>query len=107
MEANNQIDITALREIINKILDFIEKDLGKKTVDLKHNYYWSIMDDALYAMEKKPTDLGCGSLIDDLEFTLNALKKSNQPLPIDLIHVAPLLHAIAHAVPSYGPPKAH
>ena len=107
METNNQINIADLRKIINKILDFIEKDLGKNTVDLKHNFYWSIADDALYLMEREPAELDCGSLADDREFVLGALKRSSQPLPMDFIHVAPLLHAIAHAVPSYVPPKTH
>ena len=46
-----KISIEILRNAINGIFDFIEKDLSVREVELKQNYYWSIADDVLYATE--------------------------------------------------------
>jgi hypothetical protein len=65
------------------------------------------MDDAKYKMDQSPgeKELGCGSLADDLEFVEAAHKDPGQAIPLVLMHVAPLLGALATAVPSYEPPS--
>jgi len=103
MEKNDQVKIAVLRDVVNNIFDFIEKDLGRPDVDLKNNFYWTIADDVLYSMETKPKELDCGSLVDDWEFVLSAYKNPDRSLPATLLHVAPLLHALAMTVPSYKP----
>lgn len=103
MENPDSVSIDALRKTINGIFDFIEKDLGIKDVELKQNYYWSIADDVLYAMESPPKQPDVGSLRDDWDFVLSASTRDQQ-IPIDFIHVAPLLRALAQAVPSYTSP---
>jgi len=97
--------IQVLREVVNDILDFIEEGLERPEVDLKNNFYWSIADDVLYSMETKPEQLDCGSLVDDWEFVLSAYNNPGRSLPVTLLHVAPLLRALATTVPSFTPPK--
>ncbi len=61
----NSVSIGTLREAINGVFDFVEKDLGMSEVELKKNYYWDIPEDELYSMENQPKELVVGSLIDD------------------------------------------
>jgi hypothetical protein len=100
----NSIRIDVLRKTINGIFDFVQKDLGVSEIELKHNHYWSIADDALYAMETLPKQIDVGSLGDDWDFVLSASKSLDQQIPILLIHLAPLLQALSQAVPSYTSP---
>jgi hypothetical protein len=74
-------------------------------VDLTKNFYWSIDDESLFATAEKPKELDVGSLVDDWEFVLSASKHPDRALPANLVHVAPLLRALAMAVPSYTKPK--
>lgn len=101
MEKSDSVNIQALRDVVNRIFDFIEKDVGRSDIDLKNNYYWTIGDDVLYSMDNKPQELDCGSLVDDWEFVLSAYNNPDRSLPATLLHVAPLLRALATIVPSY------
>src|SRR5262245_56752099 len=104
MASDQAIQIDVLRKTINGILDFIEKDLGLSAVDLKRDHYWNVLDSDAYEIAK-PSELAAGSLQDDWEFLLAAEKDKAQQLPIMLIHVAPILQALAQAVPSYTSPR--
>ncbi len=104
MASHSTISIDVLRQTINEIFDFIEKQ-QRGEVELKHNYYWSITDDdALYAMGEPPKQLAVGSLVDDYEFVLSSFKNADQQLPIMFMHIAPLLQALWRAVPNYSSP---
>lgn len=100
----NSVDIEALRSVTNRIFDFIEKDLGVATVDLPHEYYWSVADDGAHSMDQPPKVLGVGSLSDDLSFVMAAHKDPRQAIPLVLMHIAPVLKALSTAVPSFTSP---
>jgi hypothetical protein len=100
MASNTTIEIQVLRKIINGILDFIEKDVGVNRVDLTKDHYWNVLDGDVYEITK-PVELGAGSLRDDWEFLLASASDKDQQLPIMLIHVAPILHALSQTVQSY------
>ena len=104
MASDQAIKIDVLRKTINGILDFIEKDLALSEVKLENDHYWNVLDGETYET-KRPTELGAGSLQDDWEFLLSSAKDKDQQLPIMLIHVAPILHALSQAVPSYTSPS--
>lgn len=104
MNQDSAVKIQSLRAVVNSILDFVERDLGRSEVVLNRNFYWSISDDVLYTMESKPHELDVGSLADDWDFVLSAFEDRDQALPLVLIHVAPLLRALATELPSYKPP---
>ena len=103
--STNSVDLKVLREVTNRIFDFIERDLNMKAVELPHNFYWSVGDEVLYEMAQQPQQLDCGSLVDDFEFVESAHKSPEQAIPLVLMHVAPLLKALSIAVPSYKPPS--
>jgi hypothetical protein len=100
----SNVSIEVLREVTNRIFDFIERDLKTKSVQLPHNYYWSVSDEVLYAMDSQPPQLDVGSLVDDFSFVAAASKDPSQAIPLVLMHIAPLLRALSRAVPSYRPP---
>jgi hypothetical protein len=103
--APNKVDIQVLREVTNRIFDFIESKLEMKSVEMPRDLYWSIHGDQLYDMSREPSDIICGSLADDYEFIVSSYKSSGNAIPLDLMHVAPVLNALAKAVPSFEPPS--
>jgi hypothetical protein len=100
----NKVEIAVLRDVTNRIFDFIEKELKMKSIELPNILYWDIPSEQMYDMTEKPTETSCGSLADDYEFILSSFKSRSEAVPLELIHVAPLLSAIARAVPSYRSP---
>ncbi len=100
----SRVSIDVLRDVTNRVFDFIERDLGTKSVELPGNFYWSVPGDTLYAMDKQPQQLDVGSLVDDFGFVAAAHKDQSQALPLILMHVAPLLKALSTSVPNYKPP---
>lgn len=93
-----------LRRVTNQIFDFIEHELGTNQVRLGRDFYWAIPDKGLYEMANKPDDLEVGSLIDDIEFVASASTDKESAIPLNLLHLAPILKALSVAVPSYKPP---
>lgn len=103
MEGDSVVQIAALRKVVNGILDFIEKDLKETEVELGKDHYWEALD--RYQFDRpQPSQLGAGSLIDDWDFLKSAVTNKEQQLPVMLVHVAPILHALSQAVPSYTSP---
>lgn len=105
MQAANEIEIAKLRLILNNILDFIEHDLRREKIDLKHDHYWEVPIKQLYEVAAPTPPFNCGSLEDDWNFLVSALTQRNLAIPIMLTHAAPILAALAFAVPSYVEPK--
>ncbi len=104
MENAKQVNIRVLRETINSVFDFIERDPDQSVVALPSNFYWTVPDDALFAMDQPPKQLDCGSLNDDLEFVEAAHATREQATPLMFMHLAPLLYALAKVVPSFAAP---
>jgi hypothetical protein len=95
MEQKNEIVIDDLRRVINEVLDFIELDLQKKSVPLTKGLYWTVPTDEQYDMTKEPAMLNCGDLRDDLEFLKSNLDDKECALPLQFLHVAPILRFLA------------
>lgn len=100
----SNVDISVLRDVTNRIFDFIERDLKMRSVELSRDFYWSIPDEELHEVDRKPQELTVGSLVDDFHFVTTAHKDPDQAIPVTLMHVAPLLKWLSRAVPSYVPP---
>lgn len=105
MESHKEVSVQMLREVANNVFDFIQRDLGQDMVKLPSNFYWVVPDDVLYSMGAQPKQLDCGSLNDDSEFVEKAHAHREQAIPLMFMHLAPLLYALAKAVPSFAPPK--
>ena len=100
---SHSVDLKVLREVTDRIFEFMERELQISSVELRHNFYWDVSDEVLYQMEQQPQELDCGSLVDDADFVAAAHKDPAQAIPLVLMHIAPLLRALSTAVPSYKP----
>ena len=99
--ADKSIDVADLRLVVERIFDFMQKDLSLQEVALDENYYWQVAEDDLYSIKQAPEQLDVGSLLDDWEFVQSAKLDPEQALPLLLLHVAPLLRALATKVPNF------
>jgi hypothetical protein len=98
------VDVDVLREVTNRIFDFMQRDLELRVVDLPENFYTDVAEDNRYEMGNQPKELEFGSLADDMAFVKAAYKDPSQAIPETLLHIAPLLRALATSVPNYKPP---
>ena len=93
-----KIDVAELRTVINRILDHIEYDLGKREVILKQDAYWDVPDDVRYNFTSDPSGYAVGQLSDDWDFLKSILKDKDQAVSLMLIHVAPILLCLGEEV---------
>jgi len=61
-----KIDLELLKTLICRSIDDFIFLHGKKEIDINEDMYWSILDKDLFDMNKKPSDLGVGSLNEEL-----------------------------------------
>ena len=97
----SRVEVAVLRDVCNRILDFISKDLNISHVELDRNLYWSLPQDVRHDMQHTPTAEHVGSLADDYDFVLAAARDPDQAVPLLLEHVAPLLAELATKVPNF------
>jgi len=92
-----EIKIKQLREIVNKLLNHIENDLGIEKIVLDKNFYWDMDSKQRYDVETTPT-LNMGSLHDDWEFVSSLLEKDSDPVSLSLTELAPLLRYLGEKI---------
>lgn len=93
-----EIKVSDLRLVIDRILDHIERDLGRSTVTLRQDSYWDVADEERYDFTKTPKSFEHGQLHDDWQFLASILKDKDQAVSLMLIHVAPLLRCLGEEV---------
>ena len=97
-----EIETSKLRKIVNDILSHVEHNLGHSVIRLPEEYYWQVSGEDRYDLTKVDPDFGLGNLWDDWEFLVPLLEDKDQVLAIMLMHVAPILLAIADHVSDIG-----
>lgn len=97
-----EIETSKLRKIVNDILHHVEHGLGHSVIRLPEELYWQVSDEDRYDLTKVDPDFGLGNLRDDWEFLLPLLDDRDQVLTIMLMHVAPILQAIADHISEFG-----
>lgn len=97
------VNVSRLREIINDLIDHIEKDLRvtEVTIPVEKRYYWEISEDELRNMDKTPPVQEVGSLWDDWEFIQQLDRNHSNLTVLSLSQVAPILQFFAEALPPY------
>jgi hypothetical protein len=98
----NEVDVQTVKDATNLILDRILERMRSSGANLRlgGDMYWTVTADDLFALSKSPGSLNVGSLNDDLEFTrlLTGAEAASENSPVyNLIHIAPILRAIAEA----------
>jgi len=84
------VDISAIKQAVNMLLDHVIEQ-GVESLPLEKQFYWKVLDDEKYQMERKPSDLGVGDLFADLSFVDAVLSAKDQPVALSLIELAPIL----------------
>jgi hypothetical protein len=90
-----EINIRDLREMLSRIFDHIENDLGVTEVTLDRDHYWEVPEDDLYRIEEVSPKLDIGQLSDDWHFLQPLIDDEDQALALTLIHIAPILRYLA------------
>ncbi|PZQ74751.1 MAG: hypothetical protein DI563_11450 [Variovorax paradoxus] len=93
-----EIKIADLRLVINRILNHIEHDLGRKEVVLDEDDYWDVGTQERYDFTKSPAFLELGKLSDDWEFLSAILNDKDQAFALMLLHATPLIRRIGEQV---------
>jgi hypothetical protein len=96
----SEIDLIALKQAVNQILDHIVHDLGIKTLPIpaESDYYWEVPSDTLHSVKSSQPQLDIGRLSDDWEFLLKMLETPNGAVALMLIHLAPILRYLGEQV---------
>jgi hypothetical protein len=97
---HDEIDLKALREAVNAILDHLIGDLGfdKITIEQSDDHYWHCPATEIHDMSKTPIGLDIGSLGDEVDF-VNLIKRGQSgDVSYNLVHVAPLLRYIGEKI---------
>lgn len=94
MDSNKEIDLEILRSGINRILDYMIQDLGKKKLKIDTDLYWGISPDDRYDLSKDPAELDVGNLMDDWEFISNIPSLEGVPIVYQLTEIAPIIRYI-------------
>lgn len=96
----NEIDLRALKQVTNAILDHIINDLGIEKFAIKgdQDFYWEVPSDQLHTVKKEQPQLDMGRLSDDWEFLAPIIDDKNQAIALMLIHLAPLIRCLGEEV---------
>ena len=89
-----EINLVQLQAAINQILDYLTKQKGVQAVALEKDMYWNVPTDALYFVDKQPSELDIGSLYDDWEFVQANTIGASEAVPLQLTEIATLLRYI-------------
>jgi hypothetical protein len=98
---SDEIDIEVLRNVFNKIFDFIADETSQKRLKLDDNLYWTLSNEERFNMAVTPQVERVGSLVDDYQFLLAAEQDATQAVPLLLKHLAPLLMVLAEKLPNF------
>ena len=98
MEMATEIPICEIRMVVTRLLDHIERDLGRPIVSLSADDYWDVADDQRYEFDKSPEGYVVGKLSDDWEFLAAVLEDQDQAASLMLVHLAPLLRRIGEQI---------
>lgn len=95
-----EIDIKALRDGVDAILNHIVNDLGidKIAIEERKDFYWEVPGASLYEVNAPPPQLDVGRLADDWDFLKKMIDDKSPYVSLMLIHAAPLLLHLAERV---------
>jgi hypothetical protein len=92
-----KITTAELRRITEKHLRHLE-ETGVTSVEVEHDFYWSIPSQQLYNTEAEPSDLEVGQLVDDLEELRLVDRGEKEPIGYGLVWLGAVLRAVGEKV---------
>jgi len=94
-----KVKISELRKGFDKVLNHMI-DRGIDEVELDHDYYWHIREEARYDPYVKPKEFDMGQLSDDLDESLRVLNEEDNPMSFSLVWLSSISKAIGEKVVS-------
>ncbi|MBW1596860.1 hypothetical protein [Streptomyces sp. JJ38] len=91
------IPLGQLRHAFELALEHIESSAGS-TVELGHDYFWSIPVDELYQVPDEPATMTIGQLSESWQHLEHLLAEPDRALGYDLVWLADVLRAIGQEV---------
>jgi len=97
---NSRIDLRAVKQAVNAVLDHLIEDLRLESVPIKdgEDLYWDCSALEAYDVSKQPAELTVGKLSDDIHFIRSVHRGESADVAYNLVHIAPLLRYIAETV---------
>jgi hypothetical protein len=92
-----RIDIGQLRRAALTALDHLESSAGKSVV-LEKDFFWSIPAEAMYDLDREPTELTVGQLSESWQHIADLDRDPSQGLAFHLVWLAQVLQAIGQDV---------
>ncbi|SRR6266404_3035668 len=98
--AYGEIDVKALKNAVNAVLDHLIDDLGLENVKIEESsdLYWHCPASEIYDISKKPIGLDVGRLTDDVDFMKLIKRGQSGDVSYTLVHIAPLLRYIGEMI---------
>ncbi len=84
------IDIPTIKAAVNLLLDHL-MERGLENLPLSEQFYWKVLDDEKYVMNKAPSDPGVGDLAADLDFVEGVTRDGHHMTALTLTEFGPLL----------------
>lgn len=95
--------VSDLRTACETLLSYLQ-ELGYEEIEIAHDFYWDVLPEESFDMDRKPTELAVGSIADDLEKVDRVISNSNDVYLPGVFALAAVLRALGVAV--QGNPRA-
>ena len=94
-----KIDIIQLRTACDILWEHL-RDLGIDSVNIPHDYYWSVSRQDAYRLDSEPATLVVGQLSDDWQAIQRVLEPDRDAIAYDFVKVSAILRAVGEEVVS-------
>ena len=94
-----KIDIAQLRMACDILWEHLH-DLDIDSVDIPHDYYWTVPQQDVYRFDKEPAAFVAGQLSDDWQDVQQILEPDRDAIAYDFVKVSAILRAVGEQVVS-------
>ena len=98
MERTIAINLATLERALTKMLAHVRKMKGE-TVEVRDGLYWFVSRDDLMNVDRPPTQLSLGAVLDDWQAMQRLAKDGEDAIGYDMVWAATILRALGDSVP--------
>ncbi len=91
-----EVSLSELRLIGESLFEHLENK-GVDVIDIPHDYYWVIPEQARYDTHDEPSEFEMGQLSDDIKELRKLLESKKEPIGYALVWYAAILSAVGEA----------
>jgi hypothetical protein len=92
-----KIDIVQLRKACDILWEHL-RALDIDSVNIPHDYYWSVSRQDVYRLDSKPAALVVGQLTDDWQDVQQILEPDRDAIALDFVKVSAILCAVGEEI---------